>query len=550
MRKSTVSTDRNSTLELQTVECATGTKPLASGNESRTIRTFFVNAGHGGLRGAIFVLNTVLLVPILLKGLGKEQFAILAFAAPFLRYGFNGVFDFGIANGIVRYTSRSFASKDAIAVNEYLSSGLVLYLVWGVAIIGLYYLVGPALLLMVIRGNMAIYVPAREVLEHVVWIYALFSLSNPFYALLMGIQRVEATHWVGSCSLVVEICGVLLLRRTGLNLSNVVHVYATNAVIGVVLCVVLAAHYFPSMKFSLGRVRMAKIREMLSYGIRFSTTTLATILNPILDKLILARYAGLGEVALYEVAARLVELLRRASQLLLLPVLPMAGAREHVHDAAEKSHFYRRIFAGNLILSSGLYAIPISLVFTMLPLWLGPGSELTAKIFIVLALTVFCQSLVGPLVLTFAGTGRLTPLVLTSLIGLCLNVSLTPLLAHHWKLEGLLAGTAVAYGGVSLAFLIWSTNKSEFKMSLQRLLKSTMVSVLAGLAPGFFLSWLLHLERRPVGWLQLLLVGVFAGAAFLVLSLTQGEYRQIIAAVCREIRVRLSVEPLRLRLDA
>ena len=497
---------------------------------------FLANAGHGGIRGLAFLVNTIVLVPLLMVSLGKEQFAILALVTPFLRYGFNGVFDFGIAAGVVRHTSRCFASSDTEGANSFVWSSVVLYLGFGAALISLYYLLWPSLMPLLIRTSAVFYGPAQIMFGRAVWIYLLFSLSNPFFALLMGVQKVETTHWVGTASLLIELGGILLFVPVGLTLPRVMWVYGVNAAFSLLFSGFLAWRYFPSLRLKWNYLSLRRVKEILGYGVRFSATTLVAILGPVFDKLILARYVGLSAVAAYEAAARLVDLLRRATQLFLLPLFPMAGATENNHSESEKHSLYLLAFRANLLVSCGLYLIPASLAFGIFRVWLGPHSQLAATAFLVLCVAVFWQAMVGPLSMIFLGTGRMKPLIVTASLNLVLNLTVGPVLAHYLGFAGVLTGALIASGLVSLLLLVWTLSIAEFAIPFRQLFRVGGLTILAGLLPGIILTLALHLGEQPIGWLKLVFVGAIASGAFVVLSLAQADYRRMILRVLYQVR--------------
>ncbi|MGH7973354.1 MAG: hypothetical protein ACREIC_31935, partial [Limisphaerales bacterium] len=55
-------------------------------------KVFAGNAAAGGIRGAVFVLNSILLLRVLVGRLGADEFALFALVYPFLRFGFTGAF--------------------------------------------------------------------------------------------------------------------------------------------------------------------------------------------------------------------------------------------------------------------------------------------------------------------------------------------------------------------------------------------------------------------------------------------------------------------------
>ena len=511
-----------------------------SEREGPNLSVFLANAGHGGVRGLVFMINTLVLVPLLMISLGKQQFAILAIAMPFMRYGFNGVFDFGVATGVIRHTSRSFAASDTEGTNAYVSSSVATYLVFGLALISLVYLSAPWLLSLLVRSNVQLYGSARIVFERAVWVYLLFSLSNPFFAVLMGVQKVEATHWIGTASLLLELFGILLVVPFGLTLPRVMLVYGANAGLSLTLSLFLARRYFPSLRLRWRYVSMTRIKEILLYGVQFSATALVAIVSPILDKLIVARFVGLNAVAFYEAAARLVELLKRATQLSLLPLFPIAGATQDTHTESERRGLYLRAFSANLFVSCGLYLIPASLAYGIFRVWLGPESKVAALVFSALCATAFCQAVVGPLTMILLGTGKLKALIVTALLGLLVNVTLSPVLAHYLGFFGVLAGTMLAYGAISLILFVWSLRIAEFAIPTRELLRLGGSAVFAGLLPGIALTRALRLGEQPLGWLKLIVAGMISGGVFVLVSLAQTDVRRMALRVFERVRQKAS----------
>jgi O-antigen/teichoic acid export membrane protein len=136
----------------------------------------------------------------------------------------------------------------------------------------------------------------------------------------------------------------------------------------------------------------------------------------------------------------------------------------------------------------------------------------------------------------FAGTGRLRPLMTTALLGMFINLIISPVLAHYLGFAGVLAGTVVAYGIVSLIFLAWTLRIDEFAIPLRQLFRLGGLTILAGLLPGVALSLGLHLMSGPLGWPKLLAAGITATGSLVAFSLAQSEYRRMVSRVFCQVR--------------
>jgi len=375
---------------------------------------------------------------------------------------------------------------------------------------------------------MRLYVTARSALWQLLWIYALLLLSNPFFALLMGIQKVHLSHVVGTVSLLIELIGALALLPLGFTISRIVFIYAVGALLSTLLCVILVRRHFPYLDLRMESVSRRSILDMVHYTARWSVTVSTSWLSPIIDKLILAYFVGLSYVTVYEAAAKLVEILKRATQLLLLPLFPLAGAVVPNQSEEQMQTFYRRIFGANIALNAGLYLIPATLSFGILRIWLGPELSGRAGLaFSVLAITGFSLALVYPAVLILAGTGRMGVLVTTGLTALALNIFVSPILARQFGFQGLLAGTAFAYGGQSLLILASLQRRKEFALHPGSFLQG-LVAVGSAVITGLILVTTFG-QELSVG--KLVALGVINIAVYCVAVLTFDANRKIAVSV-------------------
>jgi len=454
-----------------------------------------------------------------------------------LRYGFNGIFDFGIGLASVRYMSREWAVGASHSVNAYLSSLLFIYAAMAMLLAAFYGGLSSWIIPFLLRSESVLRAQAHVVFSGALAVYFLFLLSNPFYALLMSIQKVYLTHVIGTISLLIELVGIVVLIPFGLSLPRVLLVYAVNGVVCLTVSVLLACHNFPSLRVTHRLVSGRRAAELLSYGGKFSVTALTSLLNPILDKLILARFVGLWAVAWYEAAARLADLLRRATQLFLLPVLPMAGAMEQKRGAQEIQGFYTRIFNVNLIVSVGVYLLPAGLAASIFWVWMGPESGPGALAFTVLSVTYFCLALVGPLTLILAGTGRMKLLIITGLAGLSMNLTLTPLLASRYGFVGMLAGTWIAYGLFNLFYLAYTVVRIEgFALSARRFVPRTAYLLVAALLPGMLMPKVVQLGDGELSLLKFIASALISGCIYVGILLTSEENRQFAIQTATRLR--------------
>lgn len=490
------------------------TEPLTSTASLR--HAFSRNFLHGSHRGIAFTLNSIILVPVLLSQLGKERFGLVAIVTPFLRFGLYGVFDFGLSAACVRYLSRDHAEGNVTGVNRIVINAFVVYGLACSLLLILQEFAAPFVLRHLFRAGTTVDAGTVTFLSGALWIYCVFLMSNPFFSLLMGIQKVHLSHAIGTVSLMVELGGVLLLVPGGITLSKLLVVYGVNAAVGFALSTWLAFRYFRPLKLEPRLASFASITALLNYCAKYSATTTVSILNPILDKLILGRFVGLSSVALYEAAARITEILKRATRMLLLPLFPLAGATER-DGAAVQQRLYSQVFRANLFLSAGLYLIPAAFCFQICRVWLGAGAASAALALRWLAVTGFFLAVIGPAVAILAGQGKFRLLLLSGLGGLAVNVTVSPLLAYRFGFNGLLVGTAIAYGGIPLVMLIYTTLMPEFKLPAGWLCRSSAAVVCGACIPSVaILSVLSPISLQALAVCMVIALGGYVGLMLMI----------------------------------
>ncbi|MGH9394843.1 MAG: polysaccharide biosynthesis C-terminal domain-containing protein, partial [Terriglobales bacterium] len=312
--------------------------------------------------------------------------------------------------------------------------------------------------------------------------YGLYAACNPFWGLLIGLHRMAATHALGLVGLLLELAAILVLRPV-LTLAILPWLYGGIAVLCFGLGAFFAARAFPPLRIVSPLGLRSRALGLLSFSGRMSVTNLTATLSPVIDKVIVARVLGLEIVTMYEAASRIAEIGRRLTQLLLLPVLPLAGYDLH-RPVAETQSRYRKLFGFNLLLSAWIFLLPLGLAPLAFHLWLGRPAPDAARMFEWMAVAGFCLSLSSPGITTWAGADRLKLLLVSSLLGLAINLLVSPVLAMRWGLGGLLLGLFLAYGAVNLGVLVFLNRRAETQLEPL----ATLRLMFAVLAPSLLLT--------------------------------------------------------------
>ena len=94
------------------------------------LKKIIVNTSFNYLLKALQLILSLVAIPILILGVGKEGFGIITFAAVLIGY-FN-IFELGITHGVTKYVAEYNAKNDPKRISEIINTSLGLFFVIGV----------------------------------------------------------------------------------------------------------------------------------------------------------------------------------------------------------------------------------------------------------------------------------------------------------------------------------------------------------------------------------------------------------------------------------
>lgn len=386
-----------------------------------------------------------ILAPIMLARLGLEAFGVWAVTGALATYA--GVLDLGIGRSLSRFVAIYDAEGDERRIRECVGLGLTAVALVGAVAAAVAALAAPLLsreLGVLSSGEM------RAVVVASVSIWTFNGVSGALQAVGIGKRQMVPPNIALATGLTLN----FVLSVVALVASSSLVVYALANAAAAVLAVVPA---FAAMAYVWTRPFVAVpsralVREVLSFGVKNQVGWIADLVNTQADKVIIALMIDVRTVAVYEIAARVVQAVRSTSILTVSAIIPTAAAETARRGRGVVGEMYSRYTLRSSAIAFPLFMLASVAAPFLLVAWLGraPGDSELLVPFLTAAYLVNITTGVGSTIAIGAGSPGMVSVNLVLVAAL--NVALTIALAPWFGLWGVVTATFVAIAAGSVLF--------------------------------------------------------------------------------------------------
>jgi O-antigen/teichoic acid export membrane protein len=398
---------------------------------------------------------TIVVTPVIVRGLGAESYGILALSSVLV--GFVALLDLGAAPSLLKFVSEYRARDDFEGVNEVLGASIVFYLVVGL-IGGLATFVVGWFFLPEVFNLSPEAVPLAQFAFSAAAITFVISMpANPLGAFAASLQRWDISAAVGiGWTTVAAITGVVVVSL-GYGLRVFVVANALVVPIAIASMIAINRRLLPEFR-PIFRVNRTLLKKIFSFsGFIFVGNVSGFVLFE-LDKVLIGSLASVALVTYYVIPGALARRLHSASASLATVLLPVASDLLARGEHRRVEAMYRR--AVTLVtLFVVTFGIPATIYSQKIMLyWLG--SDFAAKSSDVLRLLIATYAVLSLSAVPYyvaVGAGRPVVTAMSSLGAALLNVGLILFLIPRFGL----IGAAVAYllSTAPVIGFIWYTEK-------------------------------------------------------------------------------------------
>jgi len=358
-----------------------------------------VNAvSNWGPLGVNFIIG-FLLTPYLIAHLGKGNYGIWVLVGSLL--GYYGLLRLGVGAGIMRYVPFHLGRDDSRSTSEIVSTGLAIFLLVGLVILGISLLAAEPIAQFYKGG------PELASLVRILGTAAAFGC--PMYILDACIRSHE--HWIAAnfvtiASAVARALGLAGCVYFGYTIIEMGYVVLAVTAFSMALMCVVFVQSCPGIHLRASLVRLSSARTLISFGILTTIITLAYTLTLQGHGLIIGKLISLEAVAIYAIPAILI---RNVHGLLVAPARvfwPRFAYLDGGNHSAEIVSLFLRGTRFTAIFASGIMFMIFALGPSFISLWIEGDFRAAYPVLLLLAagyLVECSQAIMGPFL---GGTGR------------------------------------------------------------------------------------------------------------------------------------------------
>ena len=437
------------------------TKVIAESNNADPERVW----GRGGSRSDLFVRNLsatyiakgveiavgLLMLPFNVSYLGQSTYGLWMIAASIPAYF--SILDLGYGVAQVRFISKYRAFRDAVGLNETVSTLVVVF-----GSLGLSVFIAGAVLAYNISILFDLSADEASTAQQVLLIISFYvSVGFPFSvfgAVVNGFQRQHMNAYAAiATSIVVALVNVSVLL-SGFGLVALVAATTSVRLLFYVIYRANAYRAFPGLSIRMGYIKFKRLREVTGFSSYIFLIDLANKLNYSTDVPVIGALIGPTAVAIWAVAQRLITATQDMTTQVSGALFPVVADM----SALEETDRLREVFLLGTRLSFAL-VIPSAIILSFLAdslvlLWVGPNFAGSVPVIWILAAAVIIRVGNSTATTTLKGAGEHSFLTKANIGMAIANLTLSIVLARSMGLIGVAIGTLIPLLIVSI-FLIF-----------------------------------------------------------------------------------------------
>ena len=356
-------------------------------HKNRIIKNLFSN--WSGL--LISIVVSFFLAPFVVHGLGNELYGVWTIVNQFTGYMY--LFDFGVRESVIRYTSHSVAKKDPRILEEVLSVSFIIYFVISLCTIFVSLILAFYFSSIFGVGEEIAQAAAITVLLVGVTI-AQFFIFNIFSGVLMGLQRYDIFNVVNILTTLLKAAAFVVLLKMGF---SIVAMAATQLVLGFLGGVYLMSYakkaalahdvkFVIKLRLDSGMRKIA--RKVVNYSAFVLINNLGQKVVFMTDAIVIGIFMPVASVTFYAIAGTLIEYLRKLVVVTAQVMMPMVAQYSALDD---HERINKTVIDGSKL--TLFISFPVALVFIVLggefiALWMGEEfRELSGLVLLILAVS-------------------------------------------------------------------------------------------------------------------------------------------------------------------
>ncbi|MHC4706505.1 MAG: oligosaccharide flippase family protein [Planctomycetota bacterium] len=407
------------------------------------------NVASGAVLSIFDSLAGLIALPLYMKYLGAEKYGLWATVSVVLTFCRLG--QFGIDTAMTKYVAGEYGRKNLRAITEYISTSFYILMIPSLIILGMLGLFSSH----IARFLLADDVPVGNVGRLIFFVGLLSVLGlfvNAMRGVVAGIGRMDIANYVSAIGRLSQVALAVILLVLGYGIWSLYFGFLLSYALPLAIWVFMLKHTYGLCLFEPLAFRRKKLAELLKYGGGLTTASVTNMLVLPFNKLVIARYVGLSEVAYYQLANRVVTSLRGLfvqGLQALLPRISEIKGDGNPESFGRIASIHRKGIRFVLLCACPLFGLIFVFAHPLLRTWLGSGfDEQIAVATRILLVGWLANILASPDYFTFLGIGKVRHIVSATWLKSAVNV--IPILLILFLGVELTLSTVVAITSVGL----------------------------------------------------------------------------------------------------
>ncbi len=365
-------------------------------------RRFLVNAISSSLQAVVVAVTLFFLYRFLLRTIPVEHIGL--WSVIFAAASVGKLAEMGISAGVVKFVASWLARNEKEEAARCIRTAASATTIGIGLCLGIGYLVSPWILpLFVGQEHSAL---AASVLGLALLSFWLGSVASVFQSALDGCHRMDQRSAITIATTLLHFALCLLLTPSmglqGLGISQVIQSLAT-----LVINQVLLQRTLPELRWKFWGWSRQHFRELLAYGVNAQLASVSiTLMSEPITKAFISSAGGLGFVAYYDMATRMITQLRSVILSAYQALVPMVSDL-HERQSSELIPLYRRAANAMTMVAVPLFAAIAGFAPLVSVLWIGHDEPAFVYSSIILSVGWCINTIIVPAYMMNLGMGVL-----------------------------------------------------------------------------------------------------------------------------------------------
>jgi len=312
-------------------------EPVSSSVNTLTSGRLLARSAIWNLVGmAAPVLVALIAIPMLIEGMGKERFGLLAII--WMGVGYFSLFDLGLGRALTRMVSERLGRNDVTELGALIWTAFILLTVLGIIGATLLILFSPALVMGLLQVPEALH-------EEAIAAFRILAIGVPFVIITAGLVGLLEAHQRFRVIATIRIpLGILTFAAPLITLQFTPSIAWATLALLLSRLVALVFYYWAaaSVRKELRKPRSLdsrQVRPLLSFGGWLTVTNIVGPLMTYLDRFFISAVLGLTSVAYYVTPYEILSRVQMVPQAIMGVMFP-AMAATHGADPLRMSILY------------------------------------------------------------------------------------------------------------------------------------------------------------------------------------------------------------------